>query len=189
MIAPTLRIHEYHTSLKKGTRFVDDKLWDRIYTQAFPSLTRMVSAPYDRDEDIRSGGIDRYIRLADGDVLRVNEIVREGAWNDVLLEYLSVRELATPGWMRKSVTAFDYVAYMIQGSRRCYLLPWPTLVRAWLKNKNNWLSLARSDFGGFKIVVAKNAAASPLTRYHTESVAVPIPHIMASVEGVKAIEF
>jgi hypothetical protein len=180
MNTPT--IHNYQDSLKKSTRFINDAIWYKIYSQALPGAIKIVRAPYHHPD-----GVDRYLCLLDGRTLKVNEIVRQGSWTDILIEEWAGGIGRTSGWIKKPASAYDYIAYVILGTRRCFLIPFPSLQEAWVKNKQEWRELAELKLCGFRSVKAQNRAG--YGDYITESIAVPISAIREAVKGVIEVGF
>lgn len=150
----------------------DEPFWRAIFTKAFPN---MVSNVLVYDMGLQRIGIDRLIRLSNGDVVKVDQKLRRKVWPDIALEYISVdRPVVKPGWIA-SDKAIDYLAYAFLPTQRCYMYPWPMLRRAWLALGENW----KSKYG---TVEAKNKG------YSTWSVPVPINVLTQAVSTACIIQ-
>lgn len=112
------------------------------------------------------GGIDRVVLLSSGKSLSIDEKVRDKDYPDFLWEYLSDKARGIPGWCAKDL-ACDYLAYAYVPSKRCVLLPFVQIRRAWLENGPLWIASANRGDAGYRIVDAVNRG------YTTRSVAVP----------------
>lgn len=114
-------------------------------------------------------GIDRLIQLKSGKTLYIDEKKREADYNDILLEYISVDKLQTPGWIEADLL-IDFLAYAFMPSQRCYLFPWEPLRRVWKHFKNEWISK-------YPKVKAQNKG------YKTISTAVPIDILLNQIKN------
>ena len=151
--------HNFAESLAKSHEAEDAEWWDAVYRQAFPALSCHMSVR--GDGWAQRGGIDRVITLNSGKTLTVDEKVRYSEYDDILLERWSNEAKKVPGWVQKDL-ACDYIAYAFVNSQRCYLLPFPQLRLAWLRNGRDWIAK-------YPRIAADNGS------YITASVAVPIP--------------
>jgi len=112
-------------------------------------------------------GIDRWVQLDNGQILRIEEKERGKWYGDILLEYVSNDATNAPGWMEKDLN-IHYLLYSVPSRRFCYVYPWHMLKRAWDRNKEDW----RERFG---TVTACNVG------YNTLSVPVPLAVLTAEV--------
>ncbi len=166
-------IHDFDESLRLSHEAADAPFWLDVYRQAFPGLQAAVNV---RDDGwAQRGGIDRVLTLKSGKTLNVDEKVRAKDYPDILLERWSDRARRKPGWMQKDL-ACDFIAYAFLPSQRCYLLPFPTLRRAWLKNGREWIEK-------YPHVPAQNRT------YVTESIAVPIDVLMAALQDAMVVSW
>ena len=120
-------------------------------------------------------GIDRSIILACGKQIMIDEKVRYGNYNDILLEYVSNDRTKAKGWVCKPLAA-DYIAYAILPLGKCYLLPVIPLQNAWRKYGEKW----------------KKEYFNPVARnegYKTYSVAVPVGILFKAVSECLTIDF
>lgn len=91
------------------------------------------------------------------------------------------RDLKTrPGWLVKDL-ACDFIAYAFVPTRKCYLLPFRLLRRAWRQNRTLWVSKANADKEGFWWVDAPNKG------YVTRSIAVPIETLLLAIGGAMVV--
>lgn len=164
-------VHDFQTSLKRSAGYVDAPWWEPVYRKAFPAFDSMTAVR--EDGWAQRGGIDRAIHLKSGRTVFVDEKVREGAWDDILLERWSDEARRIPGWIQKDL-ACDFIAYAFAPIRTCYLLPFLTLRRPWIEHGRAWV-------GRHKEVRADNG------RYVTVSVAIPIDELFAALSGAMAV--
>lgn len=173
-------IHNFAASLELSKAQEDAPWWREVYAKAFPGLANMVSV---RDDGwAQRGGIDRVLVMKSGKVLTVDEKVRAKSYGDILLERWSDRDRKVPGWMQKDL-ACDFIAYAFIPDRRCYLFPFPQLRTAWISAGRDWIAQAEGAQDGFNVVLADNG------RYVTESIAVPIPELLAALHRAQVVEW
>lgn len=165
-------LHDFNQSLALSHEYEDAPWWGEVYVRAFPGFNSMMSVR--KDGWAQRGGIDRVVQLKSGKTLYVDEKVRSTDWDDIALERWSDRDKQTPGWIQKDL-ACDFIAYAFVPTQRCYLLPFPTLRKAWQLEGRRWVELAEQGLGGFKVIHAKNKT------YVTESIAVPTDLLMATL--------
>lgn len=173
-------LHDFATSLALSHEHEDAEWWPLVYGKAFPGYRAAISVR--NDGWAQRGGIDRVVTLKSGKTVTVDEKVRKEDYPDIALERWSDRAKKTPGWVQKDL-ACDFIAYAFIPSKRCYLLPFLTLRRAWILEGKNWIDLAESQSGGFRIVNAQNRG------YVTESVAVPIEILLASIRQAMVVSW
>jgi hypothetical protein len=164
-------VHDFKTSLAKSHAQTDAPWWREVYEQAFPGLVSMTCVR--GDGWAQRGGIDRVLTLGSGKTHTVDEKVRDKAWPDILLEIWSDEKRRKRGWIQKEL-ACDYIAYAFIPIATCYLLPFPTLRRAWRANGQDWIAR-------FPRIEAKN------TGYVTVSVAVPIGDLLNAMNDAMTV--
>lgn len=169
-----MTVHDFAESLRRSESYVDAPWWEEVYRKFFSNYAGMVSVR--QDGWAQRGGIDRVVTLGSGKTVTVDEKVRTGEWQDILLERWSDRDARAPGWVQKDL-ACDFIAYAFVQSRRCYLLPFLALRKAWKDNGQEWIDRAVANDGGFSIVEAVNR------RYITQSVAVPVDVLYEALTG------
>jgi hypothetical protein len=165
-------VHNFAEQLAFSEKASEEPFWDAVYRKAFPNLVNHMLA----SGDVKSQrmGVDRVLFLANGKTLYIDEKKRRDTYTDILLEYMSVDNKGTPGWIEKDL-AIDYLAYAFMPLQRVYLFPWPLLRRAWLQFKPRWLSK-------YQIPPAKNNG------YNTLSVAVPIEELRKCISTAAIIQ-
>jgi len=170
--------NNFAASLELSKAQEDAPWWREVYSKAFPGLASMISV---RDDGwAQRGGIDRVLTLKSGKVLTVDEKVRAKSYGDILLERWSDRDRKIPDWMQKDL-ACDFIAYAFIPDRRCYLFSFPQLRAAWINSGRDWISHAEKGQNGFSIIMADNG------RYVTESLAIPIPEILAALHRAQVV--
>lgn len=160
-------LHEFSASLSASERKEDREFWLGVYRSAFHDFAHMQTMP--RNGWAQRAGIDRVINLKSGKVLLVDEKVRSNDYCDVALEYWSVWKNGNGhelGWVEKDL-ACDYIAYAFAPTRRCILLPFQELRRAWIRYGEKWKEAGRHKRDGFSLVDASNLG------YVSKSVCVP----------------
>jgi hypothetical protein len=128
-------LHRFADSLAMSESYVDAPWWLEVYRQAFPRLVAAV--PIREDGWAQRAGIDRRLTLSCGQTLTIDEKVRAKDWPDFLLERWADAARKKPGWIQKPLVC-DFIAYAYVPSRTCYLLPTPTLQRAWKLHGREW---------------------------------------------------
>ena len=130
--------NDFHRDLQFSHSAEDLPLWGVIYNKAFPGNHGFANM---RDNgQTQYLGIDRTIILSSGKAIYVDEKIRRKDYGDILIEYISNDQKKTKGWAEKPLFC-DYIAYAILPSKMCYLMPVPQLQKAWLENKQIWLSM------------------------------------------------
>lgn len=168
------RVHNFKEDLEKSQANQDASWWWDIYQDRFPNL--MAALPIKQDGWAQRGGVDRILVLADGNVLYVDEKVRQTKYPDFLLEYCSSKERGTLGWVEKDLCC-DFIAYVFLPTKELYLLPFQPLKMAWRANREKWISKARSTTdNSYRIVEAVNDG------YTTQSVAVPTGAVWEAIK-------
>lgn len=164
-------IHDFNERLHFSLKASDEPFWNAIYKKAFPTL---IDSKIVNDLRLQKLGIDRVLYFTNGKKIFIDEKKREGVWQDILLEYISIDYNNTPGWIEKNL-AIDYLAYAFMPIYRVYLYPWDILQRAWLHYKDNWLDK-------YPHIESKNKS------YSTWSVAIPIKTLQAAIDLAMIIQ-
>lgn len=167
-----MTIHNFEESLAWGERASDAPFWGAVYHKAFPDMASCMRNRGNNEAQRR--GVDRVILLNNGRVLYIDEKKRSRAYDDILLEYISVDTTGAPGWIEKDL-AIDYLAYAFMPTRICYLFDWPLLRRAWVMFKDKWIA-------NYKRIEAKNNG------YTTISVAVPTDKVRGACVTAQIID-
>lgn len=173
------KIHNFKERLEFSEKKGHEDFWQAIYKKGFPDLifAELVTGKCQG----QYLGIDRVIYLKSGKTLYIDEKKREKDWEDILLEYISVDKLQTPGWMECDLL-IDFLAYAFIPSKRCYLFPWQLLKRTWLNFKNEWIEKGEKKIDGFRKVEAENEG------YKTISVVIPTPIILKEIKNSLIIQ-
>lgn len=177
-------VHSFSRDLRASHKWADAPWWRTVYEARFPGCQIQ-----DMREDgwWQRAGIDRLIHLPNATSVRVEEKVRDRAFDDFALEFehvdRSTRRLLRLGWINTDL-ACDYLAYAVVPRRVCYMLPWRELRRAWLLNKTEWLDNAEAGRHGFRMVEANNE-----DRYISRSVAVPQAVLREALTSVMSVQW
>lgn len=164
-------VHDFNEQLAYSEEASAEPFWRAVYQKAFPNMVSCV--PTFGDYESQRLGIDRKIFLANGKTLKTDEKKRKKVYPDFCLEYISIDTTGAPGWMEKDLS-IDYLAYAYMPIRRCYLLPWLPLRRAWNHFKIDWIKQYRR-------VEAENK------NYTTISVPVPRNVVMQAIKPAQAL--
>lgn len=173
IVKPPAKVHVFADSLALSHAFAEADWWERAYRAGIPGFQSMSSVR--ADGWAQRGGIDRIVTLKSGKTVLVDEKVRSHAWPDFLLERWSDRDRRRPGWIQKDL-ACDFIAYAFVETKVCHLLPYLPLRAAWLRHGREWVRR-------YPTILANNPG------YVTESVAVPIPVVMAAIAGAMAVSW
>jgi hypothetical protein len=172
------RMNNFNQDLDFSHSMSDKPWWEKVYKKAFVDFSVMHNV---RDDGwAQRGGIDRQVILKGGKVINIDEKVRRDDYGDIILEYWSNEEQKVPGWIAKDL-ACDFIAYAIEPSQKCYLLPFPVLRVVWRDNRGDWVNKALANVAGFKIVRAKNP------NYTTVSLAVKTDILLSSIRDAMVI--
>ncbi len=135
---------------------------DRIYQNYFQNVSRVSRIERTDDMSLQRKGIDTFVTLNSGEVIRTQEKWRFRPYtNDILIEYCSVwrnGECQAPGWIYTCDA--DYLFIVYQPSDLVKIYPVVQLKIAWNSNKEQWIRDHRN-------IIARNPS------YVTKSVAVP----------------
>jgi hypothetical protein len=145
--------------------------WEHVYRQAFPGFTGIEHVT---DLDRQRAGIDVILTWESGRLCRIDEKVRRGAWDDILLEVWSVwygqRDPRNKyGWAWKDQDT-DFIAYAFPATRTAHILPFPELWAALRANCQEW-------YQRYEEVTAQNKG------YTTRSLAIPTPTLLNLTGG------
>lgn len=180
-----MTVHDFHKSLALSHQHESAPWWDAVYQSAFPGFLSAVSVR--NDGWAQRGGIDRVVTLKSGKIVTIDEKVRGKNYNDILLERWSDRSAGSAGWIQKDL-ACDFIAYAFVPDRRCYLLPFLLLRRAWQQNGRTWIQKAANRVEGFSTVEAHNVGAFGKS-YTTETIAVPTATLLNALQTAQVIDW
>jgi len=130
-------MNEFAKDLKYSHSQEENSMWATIYRNAFPDMIDFHSVRSDGQH--QRAGIDRIVVLESSRCIKIDEKVRRKDYGDILVEYVSCDHAGTPGWAEKALLC-DYIAYAIEPSKICYMLPVVQLQQAWATNKEDWLN-------------------------------------------------
>lgn len=151
----------------------DAPWWEEVYRTAFPLFKSMECV---KDPGwAQTGGIDRFVFLRDGTYLKIDEKVRRRDYGDIFLEFMSDEQRQKPGWVVKPMTC-DFIAYAFEPTRRCYLLPYQLLRRAWEIHGESW----KAEYG---------IKRAPNKSYVTLGVPVPYKILMVGIVSTMCVEW
>lgn len=165
-----MAVHEFKKDLKFSTE--QEEFLAEIYQGYF---NNMINSEFVIDLDMQKSGIDRIIHLSNGKTVTVDEKIRRiENTTDILLEYVSNNATGALGWIEKD-SAVDYICYIWLPAKKAVLLPFFLLRKAWLTNKEQWLS-------EYKTYKAYNQ------NYHSLNVAIPTKILMQAIRREMFIE-
>lgn len=173
------RVNSFHESNDKSNNSIHRPFLELVYKAAFYNVDG-IHWNRSGDTPAQKIGCDVTIILTSPDHIKIDNKLRFEVYDDIALEYISNDRYNTPGWVEKDL-GIDYLCYVFVTPRQAYLLPWQQLKKVWLKNKGNWLELAKNKQQGFCMT------KSPNPGYYTLSCAVPIKLLMEQVQGAMSI--
>jgi len=165
-------VYDFKECLERSHAYSEQPWWESVYRQAFPSFQSMQCVI--KDGWAQRGGIDRVVFLNSGKTILVDEKVLEKQWPHIALERWSDQRRKRPGWVQKDL-ACDFIAYAFAPTQRCYMLPFQTLRRTWVRNGKQWIAKAWKREDGFREILADNST------YTTECIGVPIQTLLDAV--------
>lgn len=129
-------VHDFRRDLAYSHSQTDQPWWEDVYRRAFPDFHSMTDLR--EDSDHQRMGVDRHVTLSSGRVVEIDEKVRRRDYGDILIEYWSDEQRRKPGWAAKSLRC-DFIAYAVEPSATCYLIPFQQLRAAWRANGASWV--------------------------------------------------
>lgn len=182
-------VHDFGESLAYSHSQADQPWWEEVYRRAFPDMVSMVDLRHDGWH--QRAGRDRAIVLSTGRTIYIDEKSRKEDWPDILVEIWSVYPKAgrppypevagaKPGWAVE-VKDCDWLAYAIEPTRTCYLLPYLGLRAAVAKKLHVWKDRATSRRDGFRWCLAPNGT------YDTISIAVPTEILKRAINNALTV--
>ena len=143
----------------------DAPWWKKVYDSFFPGNKGIFSNR--KDGQLQRYGIDRTVVLSSGKAVYVDEKVRREDYGDIALEYVANDTCGALGWVEKPLYC-DWIAYAIEPSCICYMLPVHPLQVAWQQNKSIWLQ-------SYRTISARNR------NYNTLSCCVPVDVLFSAI--------
>lgn len=125
---------------KRELRLVEDTL-DRFYELFFPdSYVQRINGFTPLEGDLQKAGIDVIVHCQNiGQTFNLDEKIRWEDYGDILLEEYSKYDQRVPGWLEKNDRS-DFIPYVIVPRGEVFMLPYPILRAAYIKNKETWLN-------------------------------------------------
>lgn len=124
-------VHNFQEQLEYSAQLSDEDSWVDFYRRLWPDMVAAIRI--DKNSMYQKWGIDRLILLPNGKQFSIDEKKRKVDYGDLLLEEWSVCDFDVEsnsvikgkkvGWALDPDKRCDFVAYAIQSSSRCYLLP------------------------------------------------------------------
>jgi len=164
-------VHNFNECLARSHSYAEAPWWHEVYENAFPTMQAALNVR--QNGWAQRAGIDRQIVLDCGRIIKVDEKVRERDYDDFFLEYYSVVQDKTRGWVAKDLDC-DYIAYAFVPSQTCYLLPFLELRRAWRNNRCTWVD-------------RYPVRDIPNERYDTRGVCVPINVVLDAISDAMKV--
>jgi hypothetical protein len=158
-------MHDFIQSRDFSEAHAHDPFWEVVCREAFPDFRSM--DVFTHDGWHQRAGVDRVVTLNSSRRIEIDDKVRRTNYNDFFLETWSDVERKRPGWILQPLKC-DYIGYAFLPSRRCYLLPFNDLRRAWTKHGADW----SKRFGTLPV---------PNRSWKTEGVPVPIDIVLRSI--------
>jgi len=124
-------IHNFQDQLEYSAKLSDEASWVSFYKRLWPDMIAAVRI--DKNSQFQKWGIDREILLPNGKRFSIDEKKRKLDYGDLLLEEWSVADFDYEnrkvirgkkiGWALDPEKRCDFVAYAVQSSGKCFLLP------------------------------------------------------------------
>ena len=130
------KVFIFDKSLKKSQNDQDLTFWKKVYTDFFGEGIIINKHPeYGQHQ---KDGIDRSITLPDLRRFYIEEKVDWHLTGNMFLEYWSLYEDQTPGWIEKSLRS-DYLVYAFPKCGQSFFFDFLQLQKTWFANKKQWL--------------------------------------------------
>lgn len=139
-------IHNFQEQLEYSADLSDESSWAAFYKRLWPNIVSAVRI--DKNSKFQKWGIDREIYLENGKRFSIDEKKRKLDYGDLLLEEWSVADFdyenkrvirgKKVGWALDPEKRCDFVAYAIQSSGKCFLLPFELTRQTCIHNFPTW---------------------------------------------------
>ena len=126
-------INDFHTDLAYSLETVNEKELNSFYLQFFFLAKRVENVT---DLEIQKKGIDKFIHCSNGKIISIDEKIRRKDYGDILVETYSNLEQKKYGWIIYSQC--DFIAYIIQPTKKLYMLPTTILQKTCFRNYSKW---------------------------------------------------
>jgi hypothetical protein len=154
----TATIHNFEADLAAENSESTALFWSICYARLFPGICGQRIAPKGSAE--QRAGIDRFITLASGETVSIQEKTRKRTRRDLLIElrHVAADGRTWAGWL--SECKANYLLYVFRDTGECRLWTVQELRHAALINHFRWQRI-------FRVRIAKNKGY--------ESINVPVP--------------
>lgn len=139
-------VHSFQTQLEYSAELSDESSWISFYKRLWPDMIAAIRI--DKNSQFQKWGIDREVLLQNGKRFSIDEKKRKMDYGDLLLEEWSVCDFdyenkkvvrgKKPGWALDPEKRCDFVAYAIQSSGKCFLLPFELTRQTCIHNFQKW---------------------------------------------------
>jgi len=139
-------IHNFQDQLEYSAKLSDEASWVSFYKRLWPDMIAAVRI--DKNSQFQKWGIDREILLPNGKRFSIDEKKRKLDYGDLLLEEWSVADFDYEnrkvirgkkiGWALDPEKRCDFVAYAVQSSGKCFLLPFELTRQTCIHNFSKW---------------------------------------------------
>lgn len=139
-------IHNFQDQLEYSANLSDESSWVEFYRRLWPEMIAAIRI--DKNSKFQQWGIDREVLLHNGKRFSIDEKKRKTDYGDILLEEWSVCDFDFTqkkiisgrkiGWALDPDKRCDFVAYAIQSSGKCYLLPFELTRQTCIWNFPKW---------------------------------------------------
>ena len=139
-------IHNFQDQLEYSAELSDEMAWVAFYKRLWPDMIAAVRI--DKNSQFQRWGVDREILLPNGKRFTIDEKKRKLDYGDLLLEEWSVADFDWTtktvikgkkiGWALDTEKRCDFVAYAIQSSGKCFLLPFEMTRQTCIHNLQRW---------------------------------------------------
>lgn len=122
-------MHNFRNDLAESERLANSPFVQLFYSSSFREFT----SQYVTDIEAQKSGIDRIISTASGSV-KIEEKFQKTLYDNILLEEFSSVGNNSPGWINKHLSC-DFICYFILQRRKCYVIKYNDLERAWKEHE------------------------------------------------------
>ena len=130
------KVFIFDKSLKQSQHDQDLAFWKKVYTDCFGE--GIVIIKHSEYGSHQKDGIDRSVILPDSRQFLIEEKVDWYQTGNLFLEYWSMYEDRSPGWIEKSLRC-DYLVYAFPKCGQAFLFDFLQLQKTWFANKQQWL--------------------------------------------------
>lgn len=128
-------MQDFKTDLDYSWEKEADSLANQAYRRFFPHLSTIEPVT---DLETQKKGIDKILTFTSGNQVFIDEKKRRTDYGDILIEEYSNYKKKKFGWISREKHT-DYISYIIEPSKKVYIIPFLLLQKAWLKNYQAWV--------------------------------------------------